>query len=89
MTMKGDPGLRLEHRVKLVKTSLNMFSRINTLGVFAAGAAYLGLSWAKAAMWRGLQRCPCGNFGIIGRLSAPFRACFIFTEAHRHSGQAA
>ncbi|WP_377839089.1 hypothetical protein [Bosea sp. UC22_33] len=50
MTMKGDPGLRLEHRVKLVKTSLNMFSRINTLGVFAARAAYLGLSLVMAAM---------------------------------------
>ncbi|MCR4520344.1 MULTISPECIES: hypothetical protein [Bosea] len=48
MTMKSDPGLRPKHRVKLVKTSLNMFSRINTLGVFAAGAAYLGLSQAAA-----------------------------------------
>jgi len=50
MTMKGDPGLRPEHHVKLVKTSLNMFSRINTLGVFAADAAYLGLPQAVAAM---------------------------------------
>ncbi|WP_156134715.1 hypothetical protein [Bosea sp. ANAM02] len=50
MTMKGDPGLRLEHHVKLVKTSLNMFGRINTLGIFAAGAAYLRLSSALAAL---------------------------------------
>ncbi|WP_306224883.1 hypothetical protein [Bosea beijingensis] len=50
MTMKGDPGLRLEHRVKLVKTSLNMLRRINTLGVFGADATYLGLSQASAAM---------------------------------------
>src|ERR1044071_391388 len=53
MTMKGDPGLRLEHHVKLVKTSLNMFSRINTLGVFAAAAACLGLSSRSTAIRRG------------------------------------
>jgi hypothetical protein len=50
MTMKSDPGLRLEHRVKLVKTSLNMFSRINTLGIFAAGSAYLELSPGAMAL---------------------------------------
>ena len=36
MTMKGDPGLRLEHRGKLVKTSLNRDAPINTLGAFVA-----------------------------------------------------